>query len=99
MLRPGGQGTIIGGAGTMAAFEPGRPFAVTSDLHEVDTWACVHCNKQVHAPVRAKDTDYFFCRACMSRICDGCADHPCIPFMRKVEAQEARTRMFHCYGI
>lgn len=93
MLRPGGHGEIIGGKGTYVCFEPtGKPVMVTSDQHGIDTWTCVHCNHVVHAPPLRKDTDYFFCRMCMARICDHCADHPCMPFMKKVEAQETRTR-------
>jgi hypothetical protein len=96
MLRPGGYAVIEGGSGTVAAFEFGKMFRITSDKHEADTYACVHCNAQVHAPVRSKD-DYFFCRNCMSRICPACADHPCIPFMKKVEAQEEKDRMLRSY--
>jgi len=99
MLRPGGYAVIEGGSGTFAAFESGKPFKLRSDRHEADTWCCVHCNGQMHAPVRAKDTDYFFCRNCLARICGPCADHPCTPFMRKVEVEEARTRMWACYGM
>lgn len=97
MLRPGGHAEIIGGAGTFACFEPGQRFLVASDHHEVDTWACVHCNLQVHAPVRAKDTEYFFCRNCMGRICAKCADHPCIPFLKKIERMEDRERTRRSY--
>lgn len=99
MLRPGGYAVIEGGGGTVAAFEPGKMFKVTSDRYEADTFTCIHCNKPAPAPVRSKDTDYYFCRGCMARICSSCADHPCIPFMKKVEAKEARDRMFRCYGL
>ena len=90
---------IEGGSGTLAAFEAGKPFRVTSDRHEADTWCCTHCNHQVHAPLRAQDTEYFFCRNCMSRICGPCADHPCIPFMKKIEQHEERDRMLRSYGV
>lgn len=98
MRHAGGYAQIFGGKGTFACFEPGKPFVVSSDQHEVDTWGCVHCNKQVHAPVQKQDTEYFFCRNCMGRICDTCADQPCIPFMKKIEAQEERTRRLRAYG-
>lgn len=98
MLRAGGYAEVIGGSGTFVCFEPGKPVAVGCDQHGVDTWTCVHCNGVVHAPIRRRDIEYFFCRNCMARICDGCADHPCIPFMKKVEAQEERTRRLQMYG-
>lgn len=95
MRNPGGYAVIEGGAGTFASFEPGKKFLLNSDKHEVDTWGCKHCNKQVHAV----DPDYFFCRNCMARICGPCADHPCAPFMKRVEAQEERTYRLRCYGV
>jgi hypothetical protein len=98
MLKPGGHAEVIGGRGTFACFEVGNRTMVTSDQHEIDTWTCAHCNHVVHAPTRKRDTDYFFCRNCMARICDPCADHPCVPFMKQVEAQEERTRRLQAYG-
>lgn len=98
MLRPGGHAQIIGGAGTVASIA-GQQLRVTSDCHEVDTFGCAHCNSHVHVPIRTKDTEYFFCRGCMARICDSCADHPCIPFMKKIEAQEARAYRLRCYEV
>jgi hypothetical protein len=99
MLRAGGYAEIIGGSGTLAAFEPRKRFLVTSDHFEIDTWACVHCNAQVHAPTRAKDTEYFFCQKCMKRICPSCADHPCFPWLKKLEIAERRDRALRSYGV
>jgi len=99
MRNATGQGIIFGGSGTTAAFEPGKWFKVDSDQHEADTWTCNHCNRLVHAPVIKKDTEYFFCRQCMARICDPCADHPCIPFMKKIEEQEERAYRLRCLGV
>lgn len=99
MLRAGGHAEIIGGSGTYACFEPGKPFLVTSDHYEVDTWGCRHCNAQVHAPTRSKDTEYFFCQKCMARICGSCADYPCSPWLKKLEIAEHRERVLRSYGI
>jgi hypothetical protein len=99
MLRAGGYAEVIGGRGTFVCFEEGgKPQRIGADQQGFDTWTCVHCNGVVHTPTRRKDTDYFFCRNCMARICDRCADHPCIPFMKKVEAQEERARRLQAYG-
>ena len=65
-------------------------------IHEIDTFTCVHCNSVRHVPVKQAET--FFCRNCMARICEGCADHPCIPFLKKVEAQEERAYRLRAYG-
>ena len=84
-----------------AAITVERPADVTLDrgrrvhlgregVHEMDTFTCIHCNGIRH--VVARQAEMFFCRNCMARICESCADHPCVPFLKKVEEQERRAR-------
>lgn len=62
-------------------------------LKECDTHTCNHCNKIIHLPTNKHIEEVGdFCRACMRVICDRCAGHPCIPFLRKLEIWEARDR-------
>jgi hypothetical protein len=72
-------------------------FDVGGVIQEADTFTCVHCNRVVPVPPRSQGDEYF-CRNCMARICSPCADHPCIPFMKKIEAQEERDRRLKSYG-
>lgn len=103
MLKAGGYAVVRNGKGTFARPSPNKRIFLTCDTYEMDTWSCGHCNRQQHAPLRCDDTDYFFCKQCMTRICDPCADHPCTPFMKRVdeaeERQERRKQILRMYGL
>jgi hypothetical protein len=71
---------------------------VGAGVFEVDTFTCKHCNCVRHVPVRSQGDEYF-CRNCMARICPPCADHPCIPFLKKLERAEARQEALRSYGL
>lgn len=59
---------------------------------EVDTSTCAHCQRITDIPNRRRMHDVVdICRNCMRLICLNCADKPCTPFMRKVEAMEAEA--------
>lgn len=100
MRRPGGYafleswrpGTVITDRGSM-------PQRVPEGLYEWDTFTCAHCNGVRHAPAAKHDTDYFFCRNCMARICPACSHQGCRPFEKLIETVEARDRALRSYGV
>jgi len=94
MLKPQGYGVI--------SYEDGARV-------EHDTISCGHCNQVVIVKPGTAATVYLipqflgpdreepgaFCRQCMSPVCLRChADGRCLPLMRRIEAMEARGRMF-----
>lgn len=79
---------------------------------EMDTITCAHCQRLVflHDTTgrrkRAEDVNAGkhdpggFCRCCKSNICGPCADKgTCTPFMKKIEAIEARARLMCAIGV
>lgn len=97
MRNPGGVATITSPVVTRVNFDGLRFEEIGIGTFETDSFTCIHCNHVVHVKAKTQGDEYF-CRNCMARICPSCADHPCIPFMKKIEAQEARDRMLRCYG-
>lgn len=97
MRKPGGYATISSPAATRVNFDGLRFEEVGAGLFEVDTFTCVHCNSAVHVQARSQGDEYF-CRNCMARICPRCADHPCTPFLKKIEEQEERDRRLRSLG-
>lgn len=69
-------------------------------VREVDTFTCCHCNSivKVEPGARAEDCGGF-CRMCMAPVCPKCADGPCVPFEKKLEAEEAAYRARRSYGL
>jgi hypothetical protein len=65
---------------------------VAGPPREYATITCVHCNRVVPLKSRKEDADW--CRMCMKPICLRCAGKGCTPFERKLEAMEARARLF-----
>jgi hypothetical protein len=70
---------------------------VGAGTFEADSFTCKHCNRVVQVAARSQGDEYF-CRNCMAPICPRCADYPCIPFLKKIEEQEERTRRLQAYG-
>lgn len=68
---------------------------------EFDTVACVHCNRQQKVlPKQDPSTLGGFCQRCMGHVCGPChAVGTCTPFMKQVEAQEARARSLRSMGL
>ncbi len=65
---------------------------------ECDTHTCAHCQKVVFTPPNKKIEEVGdFCRGCMKVICLDCAGKGCSPFMKKLEAMEARYHARRSY--
>jgi hypothetical protein len=72
-IRPGGVGTYFNCDGVV----------------EVETSTCAHCQRMTDIPSRRKMQDVVdICRGCMKLICLECVGKPCIPIMKRIEAQE-----------
>lgn len=94
MRNPGGYATIVSPVAHRATLDGGlRCVEVSEGTFEIDTFSCGHCGGCVHAKAGTQGDEYF-CRNCMRRICDRCADHPCIPFMKQVEEAEEKDRRY-----
>ncbi len=98
MRRAGGYASIVSPTKTRVDFDGLRCEEIGAGQFEADTFTCTHCNRVVHVQARSQGDDYF-CRNCMAPICPRCADYPCMPFLRKVEAQEERDRIRRSYGV
>lgn len=97
MRRPGGYATITSPAPQTVRFDRLRCEAIPAGTYECDTFSCAHCSGIVHVAHGTRDDEYF-CRNCMARICSPCADHPCVPFLKKIEAAERRAFYLRQYG-
>jgi hypothetical protein len=97
MRKPGGYALVTSPTPTKLYLDRLRCEEVGAGTYEADTFTCVHCNRVVHTKPRTQ-ADEYFCRNCMAPICPPCADHPCIPFLKKVEAMEARELARRSYG-
>lgn len=96
MRRPGGYAVIVSPDVQRVNFDGFRYEEIGAGRYEADTFSCAHCNRVIHVPARSQGDEYF-CRNCMARICSPCADHPCIPFMKKIEQAEERDRIRRMY--
>ena len=67
---------------------------------ERDTFTCAHCRRVVHVRPMCNPEDMGGrCLQCedghgRGLICKGCVGKPCTPFMRALEKQEARERLW-----
>lgn len=64
---------------------------------ELSAFRCAHCPRMVHTKT-LRSHEFSTCFNCddgMGRglICAGCVGKPCIPYMKKIEAMEARARL------
>lgn len=79
MRRPGGYAIWV---------DPTMP------TKECDTFTCKHCNAVVVVEARCKPEEAGgYCRMCMAPVCPACADKPCTPFEKKLDAIERRDRL------
>ena len=70
--------------------------------YESDTVTCCHCNSAWY--IRSNDPNIKadlggWCRMCGKAICPKCCDKGCTPFLKKLEAYEAKERMFTAIGV
>lgn len=91
MRNPGGYAFLTSPVPSQAKLPGLRCVEVDAGILEIDTYTCCHCNLVIHSKAGTQ-ADEYFCRGCMARICPGCADLPCIPFMKKVEEAERNDR-------
>ncbi len=79
-------------------------YAVISDpeagIREADTMTCAHCCRVTHIKPKMRPEDMGgFCRMCMKPVCAECADGNCVPFEKRLEAEEARYHALRSYGV
>ncbi len=99
MRNPQGYAVIISPERSKVIFDRFRAEEVEG-MVEVDTFTCCHCNRIMHVkPLAPMDEFGSMCRNCMKMVCPVCADGPCIPFEKKLEAWEARDRALRSYGV
>lgn len=96
MRNPQGYATIVSPEGSVAKLDNFRCQEIGAGLYEADTFTCVHCNRIIHVkPKASMDEVGSMCRNCMKMVCPTCADGPCTPFMKKIEAMEKRDQIRH----
>lgn len=66
-------------------------------LHEYDTQSCVHCQALIE--IRGTEYQGAPCHACGGLRCARAACAVCVPFLRRVEAQERRARFARAAGL
>lgn len=90
MRRPGGYAVCV---------DPDKPRP-----EEIDTFTCRHCGKVVHCidPVTKRMASPYdlggLCYQCNGMICADCVGKECRPLMKRIEAMEARERLFREMG-
>lgn len=100
MRNPGGYVTIVSPETSVANFDKFRCETISAGTFEADTFTCVHCNRVMHVKPKAPMDEFgSMCRNCMKMVCPTCANGPCIPFEKKLEAMERRDIALRSYGI
>lgn len=100
MRNAGGYAFITSPEPTTVNFDKFRCEQIPAGTFEADTFSCVHCNRVMHVkPFARMDEFGSMCRNCMKMVCPACANGPCVPFMKKLEMQEARDRARRSYGV
>jgi hypothetical protein len=99
MRNPGGYAFITSPVPQRIVLDGMRCEDIAEGVVEIDTFNCFHCSRVVHVRAGEKTNEEYFCRNCMARICPPCADHPCVPFMKRIEEEEERDRRLRSYGI
>ena len=78
MRRAGGYAQVV---------DPDGP------TRECDTFTCAHCNRITHVKVRQRPEDIGgLCKVCIGLICPACVGEACVPFLKRLDAMEARAR-------
>jgi hypothetical protein len=100
MRNPGGYAVIVSPDESVVHFDRFRAERVPAGITERDTFCCCHCNRIMHVkPMTPMDEFGSMCRNCMKMVCPKCADGPCVPFEKKLEAQERRADALRSYGF
>jgi len=82
--------------GYALAVDPGQQKPVL----ECDTFTCCHCNSIVLVKPKAPPEELGgFCTLCMKNVCPKCVGKKCIPFEKRLLANEARGRLLRAVGI
>ena len=98
MRNPHGYAVIVSPEKTRVNFDHLRCEEISAGTFESDTFGCVHCNRVVHVKARTNMDEFgSMCRNCMKMVCPTCADGPCVPFMKKIEAMEQRDYVRKLY--
>ena len=67
---------------------------------ECDTTTCAHCNAITHVRPGEKPEDIGgLCKVCMGLICPKCVGGACVPFLKRIEQEEARYEALRSYGL
>lgn len=100
MRRPGGYVTITSPDATVAHFDKFSCEQIQAGTFEADTFTCIHCNRIIHVKAKASPDEFgSMCRNCMKMVCPTCADGPCVPFMKKIEAMEEKDYLRRQYSM
>lgn len=100
MRRPGGYAVIVSPDSQRVNFDHFRCEQVPAGTFEADTFTCCHCNRVIHVKPKASMDEFgSMCRNCMKMTCPKCAAGPCVPFEKKLEQMEARSRALRSYGL
>ncbi len=70
-------------------------------VKECDTFTCGHCQRIVFVRPKQSASDMGgLCKVCMTLICPRCTGAGfCLPFMKKLEAEEDLDRRLRSYGV
>lgn len=100
MRNPGGYAVIVAPEPTRVNFDRLRCETIGEGTFEADTFTCIHCNHIVHVKAGAIPEELgSMCRGCMKMVCPRCAPGPCVPWLKQLEAAEARDRALRSYGM
>ena len=100
MRNPGGYAVVVSPEQSRINLDGFRCETVSAGTFEADTFTCCHCNRVMHVKPRAPMDEFgSMCRNCMKMVCPKCADGPCVPFEKKLEAMERRSRALRSYGF
>lgn len=87
------RGREVLGGGVIEIFGP-------EGTTRIPTFTCCHCNRPTPVPKEGA-SQIGFCQNCHARECIGCGQRlqgACEPFMKQIEAYEARMRMLAAVG-
>lgn len=100
MRNPSGYATIVCPTATTANFDKFRCEEIPAGTYEADTFQCGHCGGHRHVKARVSMDEFgSMCRNCMKMTCPICADGPCVPFLKKIEAMEQRDYIRKQYEV
>jgi hypothetical protein len=91
LRNPGGYAVITSPEAARVTLDKFRCESIGAGVTEMDTFVCVHCNRNMHVkPFAPMDQFGSMCRNCMKMTCPTCADGPCVPFQKRLEEMERK---------